>query len=528
MKKYFFFLLLLIPGASKAQTINEYDVYLKPKEIPGLMGIQSFAYAQHDGKWLIIGGRLDGLHRRQPFAAFDSIGHNNQILVIDPESGQLWKAPVDQLPVNLRNQLKGTNICFSQDGDRLVLVGGYGINASADDHQTFPFLTTVNVPDLMQAVQQQQLNDALFHQVQDTLFAVTGGQLLQLENTFYLVGGHRFDGRYNPADRPTFTQIYTNSVRRFVLDAAGDPTFLPAFTNEQLMHRRDFNVTLQQNALGEPYITAFSGVFRIGADLPFLSAVHIDANGMTEQQGFRQYYHHYHCPEVPLFDPATGEMHTLFFGGIAQYEDSLGIMLQDNDVPFVRTVSRITRTATGEMKEYRFPVEMPALLGAGGEFIVNTQLPVSSAGIILFDPTKDSMHIGTILGGIASSGRNIFWINDDDESEAFSGMFDVVLVKSAIPQQENEMSYSDLYLHAVRHRSEPRYQVSFTLKQTAEVTVQWSNRKGKIKHRGVVNGLVGENHYSIFLPKKPGIYKVEVIISGSKSEQLYVVIPEEG
>jgi hypothetical protein len=31
----------------------------------GLGGLQSFAYGHHDGKWLIIGGRKDGLRRRQ-------------------------------------------------------------------------------------------------------------------------------------------------------------------------------------------------------------------------------------------------------------------------------------------------------------------------------------------------------------------------------------------------------------------------------------------------------------------------------
>lgn len=67
----------------KAQTV-QYQVLLEPLTIPGLEAVQSYAYGQYDGKWLIIGGRTDGLHRRQPFASFSESGNNRTLLVIDP------------------------------------------------------------------------------------------------------------------------------------------------------------------------------------------------------------------------------------------------------------------------------------------------------------------------------------------------------------------------------------------------------------------------------------------------------------
>lgn len=33
-----------------------FQIAIEPFQINGLAGIQSFAYGQHDGKWLIIGG----------------------------------------------------------------------------------------------------------------------------------------------------------------------------------------------------------------------------------------------------------------------------------------------------------------------------------------------------------------------------------------------------------------------------------------------------------------------------------------
>lgn len=529
MKQAITAILLLLGGTLFSQTINDYTVHLKPRKLPEMMGIQSFAFGQHDGKWVIIGGRLDGLHRRQPFAAFDSIGHNNRIIVIDPVREKVWKASVDALPDALKNQLKATNTCFVQEGERLYIAGGYGIEKSENDHRTFPFLTEVALPDLITAVQNGNLPKELFRQQEDTLFAVTGGQLMYMDNVFYLTGGHRFDGRYNPADRPTFTQAYTNAVRRFTIDSIGQVQWMPALENEQLMHRRDFNVTMQQTADGTPYFTAFSGVFQKEADLPFLSAVHVNANGMSEQHNFRQYYNHYHCPEIPLFDKEHGEMHTLFFGGIAQYYDSLGTLLQDDNVPFVTTISRVTRYADGSMKEYKLPAEMPALLGAAGEFIPHPDLPRTIAGIPAPNLHNDSILLGTLVGGIASTARNIFWINNEDESAAFSGMFDVYLVKSREPHKYNAMSNSQCYLHVRRNTEKERYQVVFTLARSSEVTILWSDEKGKVRHSKTFTAAAGKNVYGKLLPKKPGYCSIELRINNrpEEGEKLYFSIPEE-
>lgn len=527
MKTGFFLLLLAFSSTIFAQTIADYSVVLKPRKIDGLMGLQSFAFGQYDGKWIIIGGRLDGLHRRQPFASFDSIGHNNQILVIDPLKGELWKASVMGLPTTLRDQLKSTNMCFTQEEDRLILVGGYGIGEQAGDHLTFPYITTVRLPDLIKEVQNGSVSAESFYQVTDSLAAVTGGQLLRLNSAFYLVGGHRFDGRYNPADRPTFVQTYTNSVRTFSLDEEGNPEWGTTYTDSLLMHRRDFNVALQQTPDGNPYITAFSGVFRYGVDLPYQTAIHISENGLSEQPDFNQYYNHYHCADVSFFETKTGEMHTLFFGGIAQFYDSLGTTVQDNGVPFVKTISRVTRNANGNMTEYRFQEQMPAFLGAGAEFIPNPQLKRSESGIIQIDELEENLFLGTVAGGIASTGRNIFWINDDEESAAFSGLFDVYLEKSKNPQVYNPFSNSSLHPMAVRHASEPRYQVRFNLEKASDVHIQWTNRKGKIKHDETVRLQGGSQTYEPFLPKKPGFCRITLTVDQQEPVSFIFDIPEE-
>ena len=83
MKKYFIVLLLTFLQSSISQTTFDYDVVLTPVSVSGLPGLHSYAFAQHNGKWLIIGGRKDGVHARQPFNAFPGAQNNTDMYVVD-------------------------------------------------------------------------------------------------------------------------------------------------------------------------------------------------------------------------------------------------------------------------------------------------------------------------------------------------------------------------------------------------------------------------------------------------------------
>ncbi len=94
--------LVLFSISVLAQT-TPFNIYIEPLNITGLGGLQAYAYGQHNGKCLIVGGRLDGLHRRQPFAAFDIAGNNNQLIVIDPVS----QKKMDSTPNSTFGKLAG-------------------------------------------------------------------------------------------------------------------------------------------------------------------------------------------------------------------------------------------------------------------------------------------------------------------------------------------------------------------------------------------------------------------------------------
>lgn len=273
----------------------------------------------------------------------------------DVQTGQYWSTSLSSLGTGLREQLQSTNMNFYQDGNTLYILGGYAYSATAADHITFPNLTSVDVPGLIQAVVAGNSVTSYFKQISDENFAVTGGHLGKIGNTFYLVGGHRFDGRYNPMGNPTYTQTYTDQIRKFTIDNSGSQLSTANYTeitDPVHLHRRDYNLLPQIFPDGKPGYMISSGVFQINDDLPFLYPVYITESGVTPQTGFNQYLSNYHCAVTALYDSAENRMHNLFFGGMSRYYYQNGTLIEDNRVPFIKTISRVTRFADGSLQEF--------------------------------------------------------------------------------------------------------------------------------------------------------------------------------
>lgn len=504
-KKLMTFLGLTFLSLSVFSQTTPFNIHIEPINISGLGGLQAYAFGQHNGKWLIIGGRLDGLHRRQPFAAFDVAGHNNQLIVVDPVAQLKWSAPLSSLPIGLQEQLSSTNMEFYQEGDYLYLVGGYGYSNTSANHITYPNLSAVKVPDVINAVINQTPFTSYVRQITDTMFAVTGGYLNKIYDTYYLTGGQKFIGRYNPqgpTHGPGFFQEYTNAIRKFTISDDGitlTVTHLPTIVDATNLHRRDYNVVPQIMPTGQEGLTAFSGVFQVGIDLPFLNCVNIDSTGHTVNNAFSQYYNHYHCAHIPIYSASNNEMHSVFFGGIAQYYDSLGILVQDNNVPFVKTIARVTRDASGTMAEYKLPIEMPALLGAGSEFIPITNVPQFNNEVFKLDDfTADSTLMGYIYGGISSTAANIFFTNTGTQSSASSQIFKVYVLKNSTVgiHHLNEQSIGTLNIQVFPNPNNGNFVVKFNLNKIAETKISIYSIEGKkIEERVLTNLIIGENTF---------------------------------
>lgn len=449
--------LFLKPLTSSAQLSFNYTVELIPVAVNGLPGLHSYAYAQHNGRWLIIGGRRDGLHARQPFNAFPAASNNSGLLVVDIQSGQFWQSSVSSLPVSLREQLQSTNMNFYQDRDTLYIAGGYAYSETAGRHITLPYLTSVNVPALMNAIIDGTGITPYFKQLQHDNFAITGGQLGKIADTFLLVGGHRFDGAYNPFNNPTFTQTYSNSIRKFLLNNSGSGL---SFSDYQVysdpvhLHRRDYNLVPQIFPDRSFGYTLSSGVFRTDANLPYLYPVDIRQGGIVPDTGFSQLLSNYHSAKASLYDSLNNQMHMLFFGGMSQFYYQNGVLTEDQNVPFVKTISRLTRFPDGSLQEYLLPVEMPGLRGASAEFILNHQLPHHPGEIIQLSNINDQdILIGHIYGGINSTTLNPFTVNQTSTNTSASTVvyqvwlrkLTVVPVKFKAFSGRRQGEFTDLY-----------------------------------------------------------------------------------
>lgn len=535
LKSTFLLVVILLMTVSTYAQTAPFEITIEPISIPQLGGIQSYAFGQDNGKWLLVGGRLDGLHQRQPFAAFDIAGHNNQLIVVDPLTQQKWSAPLTSLPTSIQEHLSSTNMEFYQEGEYLYCVGGYGYSATEGDHTTYSNLTAIKVPDVINAVINNTSLTGFFRQITDTQFQVTGGRLNKLGDTYHLLGGQKFIGRYNPMgpnNGPGFIQEYTDAVRRFQLIDDGTTiviTHLAPFVDSANLHRRDYNAEAQILPDGSHGITMFSGVFQHDVDLPFLNSVTVDNNGYTVNNTFQQYYNHYHCPALPIYSELENEMHTVFFGGIAQFYDSNGTLVQDDNVPFVNTIARVTRDASGSMAEYKLPIEMPSLLGSGAEFIPNLNFPHFSNHVFKLDElTTENVLIGYIFGGINSSQPNIFFINNGTQSNASNQIFEVYIKKSN-PLSVDELNYSsvsNLNLIIYPNPNDGKLNVSFNLLKMEDVTLAIYDIKGAIVDEVVLTNLnVGENNYSKEIDKlaNGSVYFISLETSTQKTTHKLII-----
>lgn len=495
-----------------------FDVTIERDTIPGAPGLQSFVVGNYQGKLLLMGGRTDGLHQRQPFASFLAADNNVNIFVVDPVAKQTWSAPLSSLSTSLQEQLQSTNLNFEQVDTVLYIIGGYGYSTTNNDHITYPNLTAVNVPGLINAIINSKPIAAHLRQITDVRMAVTGGYLDYLDGYFYLVGGHKFDGRYNPMGGPSFTQVYSDALRKFKITDSGTSLGITNYTtwvDQNAFHRRDYNLVPQMFPGGKKGFTAFSGVFRPNIDLPWLNVVDVDTGSYKIRNSFSQMMSQYHSAKMPVYDSTFSYMHTIFFGGMSMYEvDSVTKQLMvDSLVPFVNTISKVTRDPNDTLTEYVMNSRMPGLIGSGAEFIPKYGAPFSDMEILNLNALPlGKTHVGYIYGGIRSTGKNIFFSNTGTQSDATNEIYKVYVIKgtvdileTTVPKQHIDIELmpnpaKDLF--TIRLKSTGHYPVKIDVLDVTGKSVGIQNRVEVTK---------GNNELELSVSQLPaGIYMVRI------------------
>ncbi|MCB9205682.1 MAG: T9SS type A sorting domain-containing protein, partial [Flavobacteriales bacterium] len=221
------------------------------------------------------------------------------------------------------------------------------------------------------------------------------------------------------------------------------------------LHRRDYNMVAQVFPNGEHGFTVFSGVFQPDVDIPWHNTVDVTANGYTVNNNFDQLLNQYHSANLPIYDQTANEMHTLFFGGIGRYhyDTTTGNLIDDQNVPFVKTISLVTRHSDGSMDETQLELQMPGFLGSGAEFIPAANVSYLNNEILELNslPMNQPTLVGYIYGGIESSAENIFFVNDGTQSWASGRLFKVFINRTEATGIEGATLTANETLHIVAY-----------------------------------------------------------------------------
>jgi hypothetical protein len=413
MKNQFRYLLILlfvlaVFQHSPAQTPADlpFVVELEEGTFDDWPGLHSFAFGEWQGYWVFIGGRRNGLHGFFAATGFPESEANDQLWVMHPASGDFWESEISDLPAQVRNVFKATNPQYSQRGEYLYITGGFGKDLVSGDFMTYPYLTAVNLAQLIPLVINGGDIGTAIRQLENPAFRVCGGEMHELGEYFYQAGGHDFSGIYVQTGAPTFTQTYVTEVRKFKIEDDGTNLAIADYTTSQdsvEFHRRDFTMAPvilpgETAALGW-----YGGVFRPGTDLPFLNPVYISAaDGVQVDDSYEQLMSQYTCAVMPVFDNETGSMYSTFFGGLSLhwYDEDDELLQVDSLVPFIDDISTLAHHADGTYAEVILPVRFDDLLGTNAKWILNPEVPHYENGVIRWQDITERTLAGYVFGGI--------------------------------------------------------------------------------------------------------------------------------
>ena len=401
-----------------------YTISLKSVDLGGanLPTLQSYAYGTYDGEWVFVDGRTSGLHL---FTADGKVNfppkeQNTSIWVVDPLTKQTWNRSLtnSDLSASQVSALSATAPEFAQNGNKLYVAGGYLYDSASNNFTTYPTLTALDLAGVVDWV--KNATSALSTSVQQTTNSavqVTGGSMNFVNgNNVLLTFGQDFEGPYTAGANGT----YTEQIRSFsIVDGVGGLgiTNISASTPQDAFRRRDLNVVpIAGTGPGGPALVALSGVFTTNGGA-WTVPVEISTNGTpvmadpSSSNTFKQSMNNYKCPRISLYSPSRNENDIVLAGGISMFTYQSGAFVYDVNEGFTSQGTVVVRDSSGSYSQYYlgnlYPdiinpsTGNPLLFGAGAEFLMNPNLPMTN-GLINLDGLHDGDSLGYIFGGIAA------------------------------------------------------------------------------------------------------------------------------
>ena len=480
-----------------------------------LPGHHSFAFAQAGNKWLIIGGRTTGLHGMSSNDGFDPVFANNNVVVIDTSTWQVYTSSLSNLPYAIADPLRSTNMEYAADSAYLYIIGGFGTDSVQNRFVTFPTLTAVRIDSTIDAVMNNTSLAPHIRQITDTNLRVCGGEMKKMNGTYYLCFGHDFEGRYADPPVPTFTQVYANQIKKFNIADNGNSISLTnytALTDTDNFHRRDLNLVPEIMPNGNEALGAYAGVFQKTGNYPWREPITIQNNGVTVHT-YQQTMNHYGCMNIPIYDSVTQKMFVTFFGGISlnDYNPQSNTITQDTLIPFISDVTTLRKDPNGYMEETVLPLQLPGLLGANALFVPRTDIMAYQNGVIRFrDLPNQRTLIGYMLGGIRASGTNL---QPTSANDTVYRVFITPDLAFGIHDENYSVSLFNIFPDPFSENA----RIRFSLLKEEDVTISVYDLAGRVDElimKKKCNAGISSFDWNTSL--SPGMYLVELCAGGSR------------
>lgn len=413
-------------------------------------GWHSGATAVHNGKWLLIAGRTNGMHGfNHNNNNFPPQKQNRTVYVIDPAEGTVAYRSLDDPESGLSqeeiDQLSVTSPQSCFNGETLYISGGYGVITETGTFDTKSTLTAIDLSGFINWVTKRK-GTAKEHirSTSHPLMKVTGGAMFLVDShlSALLVFGQNFQGYYIPESEG----IYTKQVQRFQIIDNGKSLYVMPLKSEapnEDYRRRDLNVVpIMRNH--EPSLLALSGVFTVSGGI-WTVPVHIKPNGKTfmadplNPETFKQGMNNYASASIGLYSKKTDDMYIVLPGGISFGYFDNGTFTTDTEFPFINQVTTVRINKDGKFDQYIMQGEYPViystgsnpgnqlLFGAAAKFFPEVDLSEYANRVLRLDKLHEGFHVlGYIVGGIMSTVPNTNTISD---STASPYIFRVILEK---------------------------------------------------------------------------------------------------
>lgn len=181
------------------------------------------------------------------------------------------------------------------------------------------------------------------------------------------------------------------------------------------------------------------------------------------------------------------------------------------------------------MAELKLPVEMPALLGAGSEFIPNEELEYYDNEVLKLDELEeDTTFIGYIYGGINSSTPNILFIIEGTQSNASNQIFKVSIIKNTTVDVDelNVQSTGDFMMQVYPNPNEGEFIVRFNLAKQKDVQISIYDMKGQLITRKELSDLssgINEHRIRLLNFKNGGTFMVAIQSENKNAVQKVII-----